>query len=149
MRTMRFFAPTLLCLLLACSHFLLVPNQALAKHRLPWCGCGMCYMAQYGNCTCGYPYYWCFDDQNSSPFHTSFAPSLANTSPIISEDLPSPIARMDGIDSGGALMRGQRCLRNRLTFNLLGTGPNDRKFAPVPVNKMILMASLLEAEKNE
>ncbi len=132
MRAMRLFGLTLFCLILWCSHILLLPNPVLAKHPLPWCGCGMCYMAQYGSCTCGYPYYWCLDDQDSGKFRSSLAPSLA-TSSSTSKDLSSIIAgRIDGTEGVIALMRGPKCLHNQLTFNLLEDALIDFKVAPVP-----------------
>jgi len=112
--------------LLATSQIAFAPIDASA---VGWCGCGNCWMmySYPGVCTCGYPYYWCFDDPD--PAHVTGSANAVK-------------AEQDSIVNGQGLLLAQaviykeeirplsggKCLQNRVASHLLGSNRDTLKF---------------------
>jgi len=109
--------------MLLSSQTLLQPSQVHAV--LPWCGCGNC-MMMYANppkCTCGYPYYWCFEDFKALQLQTSVH-NRSTVTNSMAEAATSTIARSDITEGVVHLMSGGKCLHDKVILHLLA---NDRE----------------------
>lgn len=129
----KFVAPFLFIVLLG-SPIMLLPNQAAA---LPFCGCGYCYMAALGKCTCAYPYHYCLNDPDPLQFTTSTDNHLTDTSSI-PEGLTSTIAKPDVAERVLDLMSGGKCFRDRVVLSLHGS--KGLKFVPMQFDEKNLLA---------
>jgi hypothetical protein len=65
------------------------------------------------------------------------------------ENLTSTAAKADGAEGVMDLMRGGKCLHDRVTLSLLRNVRNDLKFAPVRIYERTLLAYLIEADKEK
>ena len=140
-----FLAPFVLMLLLG-SQIVLLPSQVFAV--LPWCGCGNCWMATSGKCTCGYPYYYCLDDPNPLQFRASTDNPPADTS-AIAEGLTSTIAKSDVTERVMELMSGGKCFHDKFALSLLGNARESLKFVPVHFEEKNMLAFLIDADKKK
>jgi hypothetical protein len=120
--------------MLLSSQTLLQPSQVHAV--LPWCGCGNC-MMMYANppkCTCGYPYYWCFEDLRALQLQATMHTSPADNNFIPEGRIPT-IGRLDLAEQGIYLMSGGKCLNRKVALHLFGNAAHGLTFSPAQFGK--------------
>ena len=126
MRIHTLITSFILATLLFSSQIVLLPGQGLA---LPWCGCGRCYMAQTGTCTCASPYYYCADDAEAMEFYPTIETQPAQTGSLL-ENLRLTTINTDSTQADIRLMGGGKCLYGRSRFTLLSNVGKDLKTVP-------------------
>lgn len=128
MNIRTFIAPFLISMFLFFNQIVFLPSQVLATH-LPWCGCGYCWMAIYGGCTCGYPYKVCLDDTDPLQLHDTTDNRPTDISSTLGK-LTYTAANLGNSGRVTILMRrqgGQECLHTRVTSHLLGNAKSNLK----------------------
>ena len=137
------YARTCLLMVLLGSLIALFPTYTNAG----WCGCGNCWMmhAYPGYCTCGPPYYWCFDDPDASGLNKAAYTGMASKGTVI--DISASFIANSDMTKEVMRMGGGQCLRDRLTLSLLGSARTTVKIAPVYLDEDHFLRSSKDTQK--
>jgi len=115
--TARMLAALPLLSLLLFSQVMFMPTQVQA---LGFCGCGNC-MKMYDpnpQCTCAYPYHWCFEDLKALQLQTSVH-TYVEVPPSILVAPTSDITAPDVTENLVYLASGGKCLHSKVLLHLL------------------------------
>ncbi len=129
MRIQTLITSFVLATLFFSNQLVLLPGQALA---LPWCGCGRCYLAQTGVCTCKSPYYYCADDSDAAGFPRLIDSQPIQTSVILEGFVPAQINSESNETVTRLLSRGT-CLHGQSRLTLLSQARRNVTIMPIRI----------------